>query len=153
MSKMLKQAVKQGAYVYRGFGFPVVLMGVPMVKAMGVLTPDIKLNALELELRVLLANKPSRLTGAEVRFLRQSYNLTLQQFAERFGVTHPAVIKWERARQKPSGMAWATEKDIRLYVLEQQKAKPEQFVTAYRKLEKEPTARPGRITIDASDVA
>jgi len=153
MAKSMRQLVKEAGFVYHGFGFPVVLMGIPILIVRGVPTPDVRLNALEQEVLMLLAEKRSRLTGAEVRFIRHANNLTLQAFAERFGVTHPAVIKWEKAGRKPSGMTWSTEKDIRLFVLERRKAKPAEFVAVYRSLEKPPVARQRTLTVDASHVA
>ena len=42
--------------------------------------------------------------------------MTLQAFAARFGVSHVAVLKWEQRGNKPTGMTWSAEKDIRLFI-------------------------------------
>jgi transcriptional regulator with XRE-family HTH domain len=82
-----------------------------------------------------LCEKDSRLTGNEVRFIRQHFEMTLQQFAKRFGVTHPAVMKWENTKNKYTGINWATEKDIRLFALSKLSAKSSELVALYTFLE------------------
>ncbi len=58
--------------------------------------------------------KPARLTGSEVKFIRSHFEMTLQDFAKRFDVTHVAVLKWEKSKNNATVMNWETEKDIRL---------------------------------------
>jgi hypothetical protein len=123
------------SHIDLGFGFPVKLLNVPMVKVRGGWTPSINYNLLvEVVLREL-CEKDSRLTGSEVRFIRQHFDMTLQQFAKRFGVTHPAVMKWEKMSDKPTGINWATEKDIRLFALSRLSSKSSDIVELYRFLE------------------
>jgi hypothetical protein len=138
----------QGRFVYHGFGFPVVLVRVPMVLVRGAWTPDVDFNDVSRRLLEALAAKPSRLTGAEVHFVRHSFGMTLEEFAGRFGVTHPAVIKWEGRDEQPTAMAWAIEKDLRLEILRaSSKARPEKFLKAYLDLEKIPGRQSGRLEI------
>jgi hypothetical protein len=119
------------AVIYGGFGFPVELRNVSMVLVRGTWTPDLDMNRLtDLVLRAL-AQKPARLTGNEIRFIRLSWSMTLQNFADRFSVTHPAVLKWEGTRDEATAMAWATEKDIRLELLRRAGIKPAEFLDAY----------------------
>jgi DNA-binding XRE family transcriptional regulator len=122
-------------HIDRGFGFPVKLVNVPMVKVRGEWTPAINYNLLAEVVLKELCEKDSNLTGEEVRFIRQHFEMTLQQFAKRFGVTHPAVMKWERMKNKPTGASWSTEKDIRLFVLNKLTSKPSELVDLYRYLE------------------
>ena len=138
----------QRRFTYDGFGFPVVLENVPMMKARGVWTPNVDYNALAKALLQVLAQHPSRLTGAEVRFIRHYFQLTLQRFAERFAVSHPAVIKWEKAQQQPTGMGWATEKDIRLFILTELGSPAKGIVGAYRQLATPAQAEPVTIRMD-----
>jgi DNA-binding transcriptional regulator YiaG len=120
-----------------------------MVHVRGHWTPDVDFNVLSRRVLEALAEKPSRLTGVEVRFIRQSMSMTLEGFARRFGVTHPAVLKWEGRRNEPTAMSWAIEKDIRLEVLRSfESTKPTDFVAAYRELSTAPAARPARIRLD-----
>jgi hypothetical protein len=139
--------------VYHGFGFPVTLVNVPMVLVRGAWTPDVNYEQIQRALLRALSERPSRLTGAEVRFIRLTFELTLQKFAKRFGVTHPAVLKWEKAGRRPTGMGWATEKDIRLYIISRLEKKPGRFYETYLELEHQPTGRPGPLALDLTSVA
>ncbi len=147
MSRQLERK-RQSVFEYHGFGFPVVLSNVPMVQVRGVWTPDVNFNELEKKLLAALACKPVRLTGNEVRFIRHSLSMTLEQFAERFGVTHPAVLKWEAAKNRPTKMTWAVEKDIRLEILSSlSSVRPSRFVEVYEDLNKEPSSKPERVRL------
>ena len=147
--KSALQRKSRNLFVYRGFGFPVTLINVPMLRVRGVWTPDLNLNSVAQHLLSALARKPSRLTGEEIRFVRHSLSMTLEQFAHRFGVTHPAVIKWEKAGHRPTSMAWAIEKDIRLEALQSAShVKPSVFMKAYQGFSDLPSAKPARISLD-----
>ena len=100
-----------------GFGFPIRLLNVPMIKVRGAWTPKINYNALSLKVLRALAHKESRLTGNEIKFIRTHFEMSLQEFAKRFCVTHVGVMKWEKTKNAPTSMGWSAEKDIRLFVL------------------------------------
>jgi transcriptional regulator with XRE-family HTH domain len=114
-------------FVYEGFGFPVILLDVPMKKIRGIAVPDINYNALQLILLDLLSHKPFPLTGDEIRFIRQSLKMTLVEFAKHFGVTHSAVIKWEKSKDQFAKITSSTELHIRLFTLEHLKVSNEKF--------------------------
>lgn len=139
--------------VYHGFGFPVTLHHVPMVYLRGAWTPDVNYEHLQRALLRALAEKPARLSGREVRFIRLAAGMTLQQFAKRFGVTHPAVLKWERAGIRSTGMGWSTEKDIRLDVISRFEKKADRFYRVYRDLESQPTRKSVPLALDVTSVA
>lgn len=107
----------QKEFIDSGFGFDVRLSNVPMVKVRGEWTPKINYDDLARAILLELSHKKSRLTGNETRFVRTYFGMTLQKFAKRFCVTHVAVMKWEQAGSSPTSMSWATEKDIRLFIL------------------------------------
>ena len=151
MPDMEKKIVSQ--YTDPGFGFPVVLENVPMVKVRGRWTPNINYNELALDVLRELVALDGRLTGNQVKFIRNHFEMTLQAFATRFGVSHPAVLKWERAGEKPTGMTWSTEKDLRLFVKKLLKSNASAFLMLYSRLEKTTEFRPGKITVDASKLA
>lgn len=134
-------------FIDQGFGFPVRLRDVPMVHIRGVWTPNVDHNVLAHEVLRALCLKPARLTGNEVRFIRLHHGLTLAQFAERFGVSHPAVIKWERAGDKSTNMQWSTEKDLRLWLFLELEGKrnAREFVAVYRSLDQEVSKRTKRL--------
>jgi hypothetical protein len=140
-------------FVYHGFGFPVTLLNVPMARLRGAWTPDVNYEHLERAILLALAGKGARLSGREVRFIRLAFELTLQEFARRFGVTHPAVLKWEKTAARTAGMGWSTEKDIRLFVRSRLERQPGKFVKAYRELETQPASRATSLVLDAASVA
>jgi DNA-binding transcriptional regulator YiaG len=134
----------QKSFIYEGFGFPVNIVDVPMVKVQGEWTPDIDYNQLEAAVLVAVAHKPIRLTGNEVHFIRLSFGMTVEQFASRCDVKHPTVLAWEKAGHGTTSMKWPTEKDIRLEVLIRSKgASAGKFKAEYVALEK-PPKRPKR---------
>ena len=146
--KLSDQAVKtmerriQSRFTYRGFGFPLLLRQVPMVRVRGTWTPDVNYNALAIRVLRAIAMKPARLIGAEIRLIRDFFSMTLQKFARRFGVTHPAVLKWEGAGTRTTSMSWAIEKDIRLEVLRRvSRPKGSSFLRAYEELMEIPPSR------------
>lgn len=139
--------------MYRGFGFPVTLHNVPMVHLRGAWTPDVNYDHLQRALLGALAEKPARLSGCEVRFIRLAAAMTLQEFAKRFGVTHPAVLKWERSGSRSTDMGWSTEKDIRLDVISRLEGKPGRFYRIYRELESQPTRKAAPLVLDVTSVA
>jgi DNA-binding transcriptional regulator YiaG len=150
---MQRKVVKR--YIDHGFGFPVILHHVPMIKALGQWTPDINYKQLERSVLLALVNKPSRFTGSEVRFIRHYFKLTLQAFGERFDVRHSAVIKWEKAQDAPTRMEWSTEKDIRLFTMDQllpEKELAKKIVTLYRELNQKRNDEPVPLEQDCQEL-
>ena len=133
------------------FGFPVILLNVPMVRCRGEWIADVDYNKIGEVLLRTLANKSARLSGNEVRFIRTSWKMTLAQFGRRFAVGHSAVINWERSGDKPTSMEWATEKDIVLELLRRTGADPEAFKAAYEALaSKRPAGKRTPTSLDIS---
>jgi DNA-binding transcriptional regulator YiaG len=142
----------QKEYVDHGFGFPIKLRNVPMVKVRGTWTPNLNYEVLADAVLKALCFKPVRLTGSEIRFIRLKAEMTLQAFAQRFGVTHPSVIKWEKQTDEPTKMSWSTEKDIRLFALLQTEDE-NQFLQLYRTLDREKPLRKRTSSIDIASIA
>jgi DNA-binding transcriptional regulator YiaG len=140
-------------FVYEGFGFPVVLRNVPMIKVRGAWTPLINYSALARAVLVALAHKPARLTGHEIRFIRQHFEMTLEAFGARLDVSHPAVLKWERAGDKPPAMKWPVEKDLRLFILDALQVRPADFKELYETLREPANAVPRPLELDAASAA
>lgn len=137
----------QKEYVDMGFGFPLYIQNIPMVYVRGVWTPNVNYKRLSEMVLQMLVEKPSRLTGNELKFIRNKLQMTLKAFAERFYVTHPAVLKWEKSADNPTNMNWATEKDIRLYVY-QCISKEDNFSVIYEQLQKPPSSTSRKTKID-----
>jgi hypothetical protein len=143
----------QKEFIDTGFGFPIRIVNVPMVKVRGEWTPKINYNELALEVLRALAHKESLLTGNEIKFIRTHFEMTLQEFAKRFCVTHVAVMKWEKTLNKPTVMNWSAEKDIRLFVLTRLAAKAQEFASLYDDLQELPEGKSEPIHLDAKTVA
>ena len=143
----------QKEFLETGFGFPVRLINVPMIKVRGEWTPNVNYNALADEVLLALSRKGSRLTGAEVRFIRTHFEMTLQEFAKRFSVTHVAVLKWEKTKHTATVMGWATEKDVRLFVVTKLGSQAPAFAELYSSLETMPARKSSLIHLDAQDLA
>jgi len=101
----------------------------------------------------VLAHKPSRLTGGEVQFIRKYFQMTFRTFAERFSVQHPAVIKWESKGDASTQMAWSTEKDVRLFVLDELQNKSSALRDLYRSLKHVAEEKAEPIVLDGKDLA
>ncbi len=143
----------QKHFVDEGFGFPVHLLNVPMVKVRGQWTPDVDYNKLQKIVLKQLAHKPGRLSGDEIHFIRQALEMTLQQFAKRLGLSHVAVIKWEKVGAEATSMNWSTEKDIRLFVLSMVKASSKDSMALYAFLEEVLPSKSVKIEVEIDEAA
>ena len=130
---MEKKIVKN--FTYEGLGFPVKLSDVPMMKTRGEWTPDIDYNKLQEEVLISLAKKAQSLTGNELRFIRKYFRRTLEAFGQDFGVSHAAVIDWEKQENLPIKINPATEKCIRMYILDALGVGDHLFRITYHNLE------------------
>ncbi len=126
---------KAKRFVYEGLGFPIVLVNVSLVQKRGVWTPAINYNKLQKEVLLALAHKPVALTGNEVHFIRAYFEMTLENFGRHFGVTHVAVLTWEKMGDKPGKINPTTELCIRLFILEKLKMSNQVFREAFREFD------------------
>jgi transcriptional regulator with XRE-family HTH domain len=112
-------------------------------------------NVLGRDVLLALARKPGRLTGNEIRFIRHQFEMSLAAFGARFDVTHPAVLKWERAGDKSAALKWPVEKDLRLFILDRLRVRASVFKELYESLrEVANTATPPRpLDVDVASVA
>src|ERR1700722_2350825 len=122
---------KTETFVYEGLGFPIKLIQCPMKKVFGEWVLDINLGQLQIDMVKKLIYKPVPLTGAELRFIRKFLELSLDAFGKLVGVTHPAVLKWEKDQVTINP---ATEIYIRLYVLQHLQAKDKEFRNLYEQI-------------------
>jgi transcriptional regulator with XRE-family HTH domain len=105
-------------FLYNGFGFPVLLVNVPMIEVMGVRTPDINYNKLQKTLLFFLAKDSVLFTGNEIKFIRKHFEMSMEEFAKFFGVTHAAISKWEAKGNQPINTDKTTEICIRLFIFD-----------------------------------
>jgi hypothetical protein len=128
---MKKQKVEKEV-AYEGLGFPVILHNVPMIELRGIWTLDVDLNILQKVVLLALAHHPSDITGNQIRFIRSWLGLTQIEFGKLFGVTHPAVVKWEKTGNKGSKMNLTTQRDLRLWLLDRLLTKDDDFRRAFK---------------------
>jgi len=139
----------QKSYIDHGFGFPVQILDAPLRKIRGDWVLDLNFEKYERAVLFALAMKPVRLSGNEVKFIRHHFEVDLKAFGRRFGdVAHSAVIKWEKFGDEPTNMNWATEKDIRLAIVD--KLNPKTLRQAYEEFREVAPKKFHRIKIDTS---
>jgi DNA-binding transcriptional regulator YiaG len=122
---------KRDTFIYEGLGFPIRLINVPLKKVLGEWAIDINFNILQKMILHILAMKPTPLTGKELRFIIDYFEMSYRDFAKLFGVSHAAVIKWEKEKSK---MNPTTEVYLRLYVLNYLKVSDKEFRNLYSQM-------------------
>lgn len=122
-------------FIYEGLGFPISLINVTLVKKRGIWTPAIDYNKLQKTVLLTLSHKPSALTGNEVHFIRTYFEMTCESFGKQFGVTHAAVLNWEKNRNKPAKINPTTELCVRLHILEKLKINNQIFRNTFREFD------------------
>jgi DNA-binding transcriptional regulator YiaG len=106
-------------YSYEGFGFPIELDEVEMIFIDSDWHPKIDLQKLADEVIVKIAIQESRLTGSQVKFIRNYYSMSLRDFAQKVvHESHMAVSKWEKKGDLITNMNTNTEHELRLYIIE-----------------------------------
>ena len=99
---------------FNGFGFPVVLTNVQTKVVHDEIVPDVDFNELQKLLFIALIRKPSRLSGAEIKFLRLHLEMTQQDFAKLLKIERSLVSKWENKDLKVTGMTVHAEIFLRM---------------------------------------
>lgn len=114
--------------IYKGLGFPIVLINVPMKQVFGKWAMDINFNKLQEVVLFQLLHKPTLLNGDEIKFVRKFLNMTTTEFGKIFGVSHVAIMNWEKgiSRLSPTADIY-----LRLYLLHSQQVKNEEFRKMY----------------------
>lgn len=104
---------------FNHLGFPVELIDFPHIVVDGELVPDVNYEKLEELAFSVLPRKPTRLTGAELKFLRHHLGKTQEQFAKWLedSIDSSSISNWEAQDLKPTGMPDSTERSIRSQVI------------------------------------
>ncbi len=115
MKKSINKTVK-----INYFGFPIVIIDCPHIEIDGQLEPSINYIKLEHMLFEAIPHKPSRLNGAEIKFIRNYMNKTQKQFSEwLIGTKTPSAISiWETCDLEPTNMEIADEMSLRLQLID-----------------------------------
>lgn len=99
------------------FGFPVLMHDMPMIKLCGEWAADVNWNQIEALVLLKLALTRNCLTGSQIRYIRLWAKMTQQAFADKFGITQPAVVKWEKTKDCRAIMNDPIQKQIRLFIV------------------------------------
>lgn len=101
---------------YDGLGFLIHLVNPPLITLPdGTEIPAPNMRTLQRAVFLLLIEKPARLTGAEVRFVRKYLRLKQVELASLLHLSnHSAVSQWETREDEPAGMDYNTEILLRL---------------------------------------
>ncbi len=119
---------KIATFIFEGLGFPIKLIHVPLRKVYGEWVLDINLKQFQITVLHMLARKPTRLTGDELRFIRHFLEKSTRDFAKLFSVSHAALVKWENNETQ---MSFCTEVYVRLYILHYLKVNSKEFMSTF----------------------
>jgi DNA-binding transcriptional regulator YiaG len=110
-----KRVIK--TYTDERFGFPVEIKNAPFREVFGEWALDLNATALRNAVLHSIALSESKLTGAQVRFIRLTLGHTMETFGKLFDVSHAAVSKWEAFAEKPTNMNKVNELLLRGHAL------------------------------------
>lgn len=119
---------KNDTFIYEGLGFPIRLVNVPLRRVCGEWVFDFSMGIFQKAVLNMIARKASPITGSELRFIIDYFEMSYRDFAKICGVSHVAVVKWEKdkSRMNPS-----TEVYIRFYILDYLKVTDKEFRKLY----------------------
>jgi DNA-binding transcriptional regulator YiaG len=101
--------------IYEGLGFPIEIINAPMRTILGEPVLDVDPHWLQSAVFRLLLEARERFTGAQVRFVRHSMELTQARFADLLGLAnHSVVSQWESRGDALAGMDKTVELLLRL---------------------------------------
>lgn len=145
---------KRETLIYEGFGFPIRLVNAPLKKVGSEWAFDFSMGVFQKAVLNMIARKSSPIRGAELRFILDYFEMSYRDFAKICGVSHPAIVKWEKETSK---MNPSTEVYIRLYILNYLKVTDKEFRGLYLTLNPENLAHhekeSGPLEIDINKVA
>lgn len=97
-------------------GFPVIIINPTWRKIAGEKVLDVDFTKLAKAIFPLVLKKKGRLTGGEIKFIREYLKMTQEEFAQKMGLkSHAIISKWESKRDKLTNMNLHTESIIRMY--------------------------------------
>ncbi len=104
--------------LFTELGFPILLVNPKMIEVRGHKLPDLNMKALQDAVFRALIDKPSRLTGAEVRFIRKHLRVTQKDLARVLEMAnHTVVSQWESKEDAVSGMNRSAEALLRTWMV------------------------------------
>ncbi len=106
--------------LWEGLGFPLLLVGFSTKKIAGEELPDINMKNIQEKAFRLLLTKNGRITGNELKFIRNYLQLTQKEFSRAINAAdRSSVSQWEQKKDASTGMDLNTEIMIRLFMAKQ----------------------------------
>jgi hypothetical protein len=106
-------------FIYEGFGFPLQIKNTRLYLIDNEWLPKIDVRMLAESVIVKLPFQKERLTGYQVKFIRDYFEMSLREFANKVvNESHSAVAKWEKFENRPTNMDINVESNLRLYILD-----------------------------------
>lgn len=103
--------------MFEELGLPILLVDPPMVEVRGRQVPNVNLRELQEVVFRLLIGKPTRLSGAEVRFVRKHLRMRQADLARVLNMAnHSVVSQWEGREDQFTGMEYNTEVLLRIWM-------------------------------------
>jgi len=99
---------------YKALGFPIIILNPSYIEFEGEKVLDISPKRIMDAAFEAVIQKPSRLSGAEIKFLRGYMELSQEAFGRLVNVDHSTVAKWELKKLTFTGMDVPTEALIRM---------------------------------------
>ena len=114
-------------YIFKGFGFDVLLKDVNVKSVDGEEYPDINMNELKTDTaKALLTNKQC-LTGHQLKFLRTYLKMSFDEVSEKIHIPASTLRSWENKGTDFTGFGLEQEKAFRILainqILEQEKSR------------------------------
>lgn len=103
-------------YIYNGFGFPIILEKAVFHKVRGEWLLKLDIEKLAEVVINLLPQKPTGLTGSEIRFARTYLELSKRKLAELLNISHTAVNKWESTENEKANIDPLSEVALRSFI-------------------------------------
>jgi transcriptional regulator with XRE-family HTH domain len=104
------------------------MINAPLKKVCGEWALDFSMADFQKAVLNRIARKSSPIRGAELRFIIDYFEMSYREFAKICGVSHPAIVKWEKETAK---MSPSTETYIRLYILDHLNISDKEFRKLY----------------------
>lgn len=103
-------------YTYEGLGFPIELHNVEMILVNEEYVPKIDVRAVADQAIKDLVLQKTKLTGDQIKFIRNYFSHSLRDFSKIVNESHAAVKKWESFKNHTTNMDPNIEVRIRLYI-------------------------------------
>ncbi|MEI8348350.1 MAG: hypothetical protein WCG27_12855 [Pseudomonadota bacterium] len=108
---------KKSIYVFKGFGFDVIIHNVEIKEIHGETYPDIDMNELKIITAKEVIKSREGLTGKKLKFLRTFLKLSYQELSKVVDVPPSTLRLWEEKGGDLSGLSIAQERQFRIHVL------------------------------------